>query len=58
DHISFAFFYHVQPRKIFYWFLHNGQFGQHISAEQSRGVEWVYPTIYQDDQVPYGRRTS
>ncbi|XBI86263.1 protein FAR1-RELATED SEQUENCE 6-like [Triticum dicoccoides] len=38
---------------------HTLQFGQHMpSAEQSRGVEWVYPTIYQDDQVPYGRRTS
>ncbi|KQK12169.1 protein FAR1-RELATED SEQUENCE 6 [Brachypodium distachyon] len=42
--------------------LHPGntlQFGQQTpSAEQSRGVQWVYPNIFQDDQAPYGRRTS
>lgn len=42
--------------------LHPGntlQFGQHTpAAEHSRGVQWMYPNIFQDDQVPYGRRTS
>ncbi|KAG8098916.1 hypothetical protein GUJ93_ZPchr0013g35066 [Zizania palustris] len=35
------------------------QFGQPtLVAEQSRGVQWMYSGIFQDDQVPYGRRTS
>ncbi|KAL5219123.1 hypothetical protein ABZP36_019807 [Zizania latifolia] len=35
------------------------QFGQPASvAEHSRAIQWMYPGIFQDDQVPYGRRTS
>jgi len=42
--------------------LHAGntlQFGQPTSAAEHSRVQWVFPNnMYQDDQVPYGRRTS
>ncbi|CAN6286205.1 unnamed protein product [Urochloa humidicola] len=42
--------------------LHAGntlQFGQPTSAAEHSRVQWVYPnSMYQDDQVSYGRRTS
>ncbi|KAL6909538.1 hypothetical protein ACP4OV_001819 [Aristida adscensionis] len=41
--------------------LHAGntlQFGQSTSAADQSRVQWMYPNIFPDDQVPYGRRTS
>ncbi|KAL6638255.1 hypothetical protein ACP70R_025827 [Stipagrostis hirtigluma subsp. patula] len=41
--------------------LHAGntlQFGQSTSAAEQSRVQWMYPNIFPDDQVPYGRRTS
>lgn len=33
------------------------QFGQATSTAEHSRVQWMYQNIFQDDQVPYGRRT-